>query len=191
MLSSMESSERPEPDDAGEALAAAEEASRRLTVGMRLPAGTYPLFAVAIAVQLGTAAYGIAAQTVAGLGVVLAGLAVFFAVASILLHRFRRLNGVSVDGLATQIVLASGGTASLVYLGALAGGIWAAFAGQWWLVALAALIGGIGCAIGVRLWWRRYRQNPATHATGATPRMLAVLAVVACLGFVALMVFGR
>lgn len=187
----MESTEGQNPDELRASLAAADEASRRLTTGMRLPAGTYPLFAVAIAVQLGTAAYGIAAQTVAGLGVVLGGLALFFAVAAILLYRFRRLNGVSVDGLATQIVLASGGTASLVYLGALAGGIWAAFAAQWWLVALAAVIGGAACAIGVHLWWRSYRHDPANHTRGASPRMLAVFAVIACLGFVALMVFGR
>jgi hypothetical protein len=187
----MESSASPQPDDPQAALAAADAASRRLTAGMRLPGGTYPLFAGAVAVQLGTAAYGIAAQTVAGLGVVLAGLALFFGVAAILLHRFRRLNGASVDGLATQIVFASGGISSLVYLGALAAGIWAAFAAQWWLVALAAVLGGIGCAIGIRIWWRGYRHDPAAHARGTTPRVLAALAVAACVGFVVLMVVGR
>ena len=191
MLSNMESTEGQNPDELRATLAAADEASRRLTSGMRLPAGTYPLFAVAIAVQLGTAAYGIAAQTVAGLGVVLGGLAFFFAVAAILLYRFRRLNGVSVDGLATQIVLASGGISSVVYLGALAGGIWAAFAAQWWLVALAAVIGGVGCAIGIRIWWRGYLHDPASHSRGTSPRVLALLAVGAFVGFVALMVFGR
>lgn len=182
--------ERPDPDDARADLAVADEARRRLTAGLRLPTGFLVVFAGAVAVQLGTAAYGIAAQTVAGLAVVLAGLAVFLGVAALLLHRFSRLNGVRVDGLASQIVLAAGASASLVYLGALAAGIWAAFTSQWWLVALASVAGGVGCALGTRHWWRTYRHDPAAHERGASPRVLAALAVVACLGFAVLLVVG-
>jgi hypothetical protein len=178
------------PYDQRMALVHADEARQRLTRGLRLPAGLYPVLTGAVAVQIGSAAYGIAAQTVAGLAVVLAGLAVFLATTALLLHRFRQINGVRVDGLASQVVLAAGASPSLVYLGAFAGGVWAAFESQWWLVAVAAVAGGIGCALGARHWWHAYRLDPVTHARGASPRMLGALAVVACLGFVGLLVFG-
>ncbi len=179
-----------DPDDPRAALAVAVEARRRLTAGFRLPAGFCEVFGAAVAVQIGAAAYGIAAQTVAGLAVVLAGLAVLLGVAALMLHRFRRINGVRVDGLVSQIVLAAGGSASLVYLGGFAAAVWAAFESRWWLVAIAAVSGGIGCALGVRQWWRAYRNDPPAHAGGASPRMLAVLAVVACVGFATLLVLS-
>ena len=90
------------------AMAVADQARRRLTSGLRLPAGLYLVLATAVAVQLGAAAYGIAAQTVAGLAVVLAGPAVFLGLAALMLHRFRRIHGVRVDGLTSQIVFAAG-----------------------------------------------------------------------------------
>jgi hypothetical protein len=179
-----------DPDDPRMALAVADEARRRMTAGFRLPVGFCVVFGAAVAVQLGAAAYGIAAQTVAGLAVVLAGLVVFLGVAALLLHRFRRINGVRVDGLVSQIVLAAGGVASLVYVGALAAAVWAAFESRWWLVAIAAVSGGIGCALGVGRWWRAYRHEPAAHTGGVSPRMLAVLAVVTFLGCATLLVLS-
>jgi hypothetical protein len=89
-------------------------------------------------------------QTVTGLVVVLVGLAVFLGIAALLLLRFRRINGVRVDGLVSQIVLAAGASDSLIYLGAFAAGVLVAFASLWWLVAAAAVAGGIGCAFGAR-----------------------------------------
>jgi len=180
-----------DPDEARASLAAADDARRRLTGGLRLPAGLYPSLAVAVAVQLGTAAYGIAAQSLVGLGIAFAGLAVLFGTAAVLLHRFHRINGVTVDGLTSQLALAPGGPAMLAYLGALAAGIWAAFASVWWIVVVAAIAGGIACAFGTRQWWRGYLTDPSTHARGASPRLLAVLAATAGVGFVALAVFGR
>lgn len=171
-------------------MAVAEDARRRLTVGLRLPVGVYPIFATAVTVQIGAAAYGIAVQTVAGLAIVLAGLTVFLGVAALTLFGFRRINGVRVDGLASHIVLAAGASASVVYLGAFAAGVWAAFESLWWLVALAAASGGIGCALGVRRWWHSYRLDPATHAGGASPRLLGALAVLACVGFATLLVLS-
>lgn len=179
-----------DPDGPRTALASADQARHRLTTGLRLPAGLYPALAAAVAVQLGSAAYGIAAQTVAGLAVVLAGLVVFLGVGTLLLHQFRRINGVRVDGLTSQIVLAAGWSASLLYLGALAAGTWAAFASQWWVVAAAAVAGGGGCALGTRTWWHAYRHDPAAHARGASPRVLGAFAVFACLGFAALVLVG-
>lgn len=63
--------------DVVEALAGADQAQGRLASGLRLPACLYPVLAGAVAVQLATTAYGIAAQTVTGLVVVLVGLVTF------------------------------------------------------------------------------------------------------------------
>jgi len=67
---------------------------------------------------------------------------------------------------------------------------WAAFESHWWLVAAAAVAGGVGYAFGALRWWHAYRQDPAVHAGGASPRVLAVLAVTACLGLVVLLISG-
>ena len=188
----METTPLPQdPDDPRAALAVAADASRRLTDHLALPTGPLVTLAVAVAVQVATAAVGIAAQTTAGLALVLAGFAVFLAVAGGVLHRFRRTNGVRVDGLVSQVLLGPGASASVVYLGAVAGAVWAAFGGRWWLVALAAVAAGAGSAVGVHAWWRTYRRDPAAHARGATPRVLVGLAVAACAGLAALMVVGR
>ena len=140
--------------------------------------------------QIGTAAVGIAQQTAAGIALLTAGLAVFLFVAALALHQFRRINGVRVDGLGSQIVLGTGTTSTLVYLGTLAAATWAAFESLWWLVAVAAVAGGAGYALGVRQWWHAYRHDPVAHASGASPRLLAALAVLACLGLAALLVVG-
>src|SRR3712207_83490 len=146
MLSIMESKSVEGPAERSLVLAVADEARRRLASGLRLPAGLIPTLAAAVAVQVGTAAYGIADQTAAGLAVALAGMALFLGVDALALHRFRRINGVRVDGLASQIVLGAGATATTAYLSALAAATWAAFASRWWLVALAAVeIGRASC----------------------------------------------
>ena len=188
MLSDVESnSGRADPDDPRSVLAVADQARRRLAAGLRLPAGLFPVLAAAVAVQIGTAAFGIAQQTAAGSAVVLAGLAVFLLVAALALHQFRRINGVRVHALGSQIVLGTGTTSTLAYLGAFAAATWAAFESLWWLVAVAAVAGGAGYALGVRQWWHAYRHDPVAHASGASPRLLAVLA---CLGLAALLVVG-
>ena len=176
------------PDDPRSVLAVADQARQRLAAGLRLPAGLHPTLAAAVAVQLGTAAYGISTHKATGLGVALAGVAVFLCVAVLTLYRFRRVNGVRVDGLAGQIILGTGATSTLVYVGAFAAATWAAFESHWWLVAVAAVTGGIGYAYGALRWWHAYRQDPAGRAGGPSPRMLSTLAVLACLGLVALLV---
>ena len=191
MLSDMESiSGRPDPDDPRSVLGVADQARQRLAAGLRLPAGLLPALAAAVAVQIGAAAFGIAQQTAAGFAVVLAGLAVFLLVAALALHQFRRINGVRVNGLGSQIVLGTGTTSTLAYLGAFAAATWAAFESLWWLVAVAAVAGGAGYALGVRQWWDAYLHDPVAHASGASPRLLAALAVLACLGLAALLVVG-
>jgi hypothetical protein len=191
ILSYMESSSvQQSPDDPRSVLADAHRARKRLAAGLRLPTGLHPVLAAAVAVQVGTAAYGIAAQTTAGLAVALAGVAVMMGVAALLLHQFRRINGVRVDGLSSQIVLGTGGTSTLVYLGGFGAATWAAFESAWWLVAAAAVVGGVGYAFGTLRWWHAYRHDPAAHAGGVSRQVLAALAVCAFLGLVALLVTG-
>jgi hypothetical protein len=159
--------------------------------GLRLPTGLHPALAAAVAIQLGTAAYGISTHTATGLAVALAGVAVFLGLAALMLYQFRRINGVRVDGLASQLVLGTGTVPTTVYVAAFGAATWAAFESRWWLVALAAVAGGAGYAFGTLRWWRAYRNDPVTHAGGTSLRMLAALAVVACLGLVALLVYSR
>jgi hypothetical protein len=179
-----------DPDEASAVLAAADDARQRLAAGLRLPTGLHPALAAAVALQIGTAAYGIAAQTVAGLAVALAGVAVFSGVAALALYAFRRVNGVRVDGLASQIVLGTGTISTLAYVCGFGGATWAAFGSSWWLVAVAAVAGGAGYAVGALRWWHAYQRDPAEHAGGVSPQALAVLAVLALLGLVALLVAG-
>jgi hypothetical protein len=178
------------PDDPRSELAEADEARQRLSAGLRLPPGLHPVLAAAVAVHVGCGAYGIAAHTTAGLAVALAGVAVLMGVAALLLYQFRRINGVRVDGLSSQIVLGTGGTSTLVYMGGFGAATWAAFESHWWLVAVAAVTAGVGYAFGTLRWWRAYQHDPAAHAGGVSPRVLAALAVLAFLGFVALLVAG-
>src|SRR3954451_10082533 len=112
------------PGDPRSELAVAEQARQRL------PTGMHSVLAAAVAVQVGAAAYGIAAQTTAGLAVALAGVAVLMGVAALLLYQFRRINGVRVDGLSSQIVLGTGGASTLVYMGGFGVATWAAFESQ-------------------------------------------------------------
>lgn len=171
-------------------LAGADLARDRLTSGLRLPVGLLPALGVAVAVQVATAAWGIAEQTALGVVVLLAGLALFALIAGVTLHSFRRINGARVDGLTGQILLGTGTLATGAYLGALAAATWAAFESQWWLVAIAAVAGGAEYASGVRQWWHAYADDPAAHARGASPRVLVALAVLACLGLVTLLVLA-
>jgi hypothetical protein len=191
MLSDMESNSAwQNPGDARSALAAADQARQRLAAGLRLPAGLRPALAAAVALQLGTAAYGAAAHTAAGLAVAMAGAAVFLGVAALALRRFRRVNGVRVDGLASQLFLGAGAASTLVYAAGFGAAMWAALESRWWLVGAAAAAGGAGYAYAVGRWWRAYRRDPARLAGGASPRLLAVLAAVACLGLAALLAAG-
>ena len=184
----MESMPSLPQDDPSAALAAADQARDRLATGLRLPSGLFPALAVAIAVQVGAAAYGIAAQTTAGLAVLLAGLAVFLGVAALVLVQFRRINGVRLDGLASTILLGTGTVSTVVYMAAFAAATWAAFGSLWWLMVTSAVVGGAAYSASAYLWWRSYRTNPVERAGGASPRTLALLALAAGVGFAVLMV---
>jgi hypothetical protein len=179
-----------DPDDPRSVLAAADQARQRLAGGLRVPRGQHPALAAAVAVQVGTAGYGVANHAAVGLAAALAGVVVFLAVAAVTLYRFRRINGVRVDGLASQVVLGTGTAATAAYIGAFVIATWAAFESRWWLVAAAAAAGGVGYAWGALRWWHAYRRDPAGHAGGASPRLLAALAAVVFVGFVVLLAVG-
>jgi hypothetical protein len=185
----MESSATPrEPSRAQADLMAADLARDRLAARLRLPRGLHPVLAVAVALQIGAGAVGIARQTSAGM--VVAGLAVLFAVTVWALLRFRQINGVRVDGFASQIVLGTGVTASTSYVAAFVTATWAAFESIWWLVLAAAVCGGVGYAWGARRWWSAFQADPEGHAGGASPRVLALLVAATCLGLAAVMIAG-
>lgn len=187
----MESNPAPQtPGDPRSELAVADQARQRLADSLQLPTGLFPALAAAVALQVVAAASGIAAQTTAGVALALAGVALLMGVAALLLHRFQRINGVRLDGLSSQIVLGTGGISTLVYLVGFGVATWATFESRWWLVAAAAVTAGVGYAFGTFRWWLAYQQDPATHAGGVSPRMLAALAVLACLGLVALLIAG-
>lgn len=148
------------------------------------------MLAVAVAIQIGTAGVGIARQSIAGLGLVGAGLLTFAGLAAVILWRFRRLNGASIGGLTSRAVLGTSNLSSLVYGSALAAATWASFEAEWWLVGLAAVAGGVGYAAAARRWWAAYLRDAAAHARGDSPPVLVVLAVLACIGAALLLVVG-
>ncbi|HEV2796754.1 MAG TPA: hypothetical protein VGV65_03970 [Nocardioides sp.] len=186
----MESMPTPDPDSMRAELAAADVARQRLSGRLRLPAGILPVLGVGIAVQIGTAAVGIARQTTAGMALVGVGLVVLLAVVAWTLLRFRQVNGVRVDGFASQVVLWTGGTATGAYVAGFVGATWAAFESVWWLVAVASVVGGVGYALAVRQWWEAFRADPASRSAGASPKVLALLAAGAVVGLAVLVATG-
>ena len=77
-------------------------------------------------------------------------------------------------------------------IGALAGmaGDWRDAVQRWRETASVPSEGGEGYAFGVVRWWNAYRSDPAAHAGGISPRMLAALAAVVGLGLVALLLLS-
>jgi hypothetical protein len=159
---------------------------QRLAGTFTLPREFAPVLGGGMAVHLATAAVGIERQTVAGLGLVAAGLVFFGLSAAWVLTRFRAVNGATVGGLTSRAVLGTSHTSSAVHVTSFAATTWAAFAEQWWLVALCALAGGaayVACAL---VWWRSYQRDPAAHARGESRLVLGLLALAAVLAAVVL-----
>jgi hypothetical protein len=178
----------PTPDEAAAMLHEAESSRDRLSGDLVLPRGFHVALGVAIAVQILTAAIGIAEQSAAGAGLAVVGAVVFLAIAADQLLRFRRLNGAWLGGLASRVVLGSGALASTVYGLAFAVAVWSAFEEAWWLTVLAAAVGGVGYgASGIR-WMRAYRDDPVRYGRGESALMLVLLAVPLVVGAVLLLV---
>lgn len=89
--------------------------------------------------------------------ILLAGLALFAAVAGVQLSRFRTANGVWLGGLASRVVLGTATTSSIAYVAALAAAVWAA-----------------------------YRARPSAHARGESAAVLAAAVLIALVGLVVL-----
>ena len=194
-----EATSTPTPDEAAAALADAEQSGQRLAERLVLPRWFHASIGAAVAVQIGTsaaAAAGLSSREPASAGpaigaawswaLLLAGLAVFGAVAATQLVRLRRLNGVWVGGLASRVVLGTASTASTAYVLALAAATWSAFAEAWWLVPACAVAGGVGYAVSGVRWMRVYRGDPVRHSRAESAWLLAALAVLAVGGLVLL-----
>jgi hypothetical protein len=176
------------PSDPAGDLAAADVARERLTAGLRLPSWFHTSLGAAVAVHIGALAYGVEGQSGARALVAVAGCLPFLAVAWVQVTRFRRINGVRVDGLVSRVVLGTSTWSSLADAAGVAGAIWAAMEGHAWLAAAAALAGGAGYAASARLWWRRYQQDPAGHARAESRATLVAFTLLAVAGLVLLLV---
>ncbi len=183
MLSNMESSDLG-AHEASAALADADEGRRRLIEQITLPTMFCTSLGVAIAVQIATSALGVArGGTWLTVGLP-AGLALLAVVSIVSLVRFRQINGVWVNGLASQVVGGTANAASIPYALTFAIATWAALATQWWLVLVSAAIGGIAYALAGQYWWRRYRVDPVAHGRGESLVWLGVLIVAAVAGLI-------
>lgn len=178
----------PGPDEAAAQLADADESVAEWAGRLRLPPLFHTAIGAAIALQIATAAYGIAVDTPRARVALGAGLLVFAATAAVQLLRFRARNGVWVSGLASRVVLGTGNASTTAYLLAFGAAVWAAFEGRWWLVGLAAIVGGAAYTLGGRRWWRQYQGDPSTHSRSASLAFTAGAVVVALAGLVLLLV---
>ena len=174
------------PSDPAGDLAAADVARQRLAASLRLPSWFHISLGVAVAIQIGAAAYGIAAQTGWGVAVAVAGCLPFVVVARVQVVRFRRLNGVRVDGFVSRAVLGTSGWSVLAELVGLGGAVWAAMENLPWLAAALAVAGGAAYAAGAHLWWRAYQRDPAGHAKAESLATLVGYGLVAVVAFVLL-----
>ncbi len=181
-------SERPRPTaaEASAALRDAETSKATLAGHVATPSWLFASIGLAIAAQIATTASGLGEEAP---WLMVAGLAVFAAVAGVQLARFRRANGVWLGGFASRVVLGTATAASVSYGIALAAAIWAAYADRWWLVGLWSAVGGATYALSGRRWMDRYRGDPARHARGESLAWL-VLMTVAAVGGLAVLVLG-
>lgn len=180
----MESMSTPTPDEAAALLADADDSAVHWARGLTLPRFFHTSIGVAIAAQTASAAYGIAVDTPRARWALVGGLALFAAVAAVQLLRFRRHNGVWVQGLVDRVVLGGGQLSSTAYLFAFAMAVWAGFGGRWWLVGLLAVAGGGLYAWAGSRWWQAFQERPVTYATGLTRGWTILAVAVAAVGTV-------
>jgi hypothetical protein len=166
------------------ALADAEAARSRLTDRVVVPVWFWAVLGAAIALQIATAAFGLADDRPA---LLVYGLAGFALVASAQLALLRRRSGVWLGGFASRVVLGTGHSASLVYAFALAAAVWAAFEGPAWLAVAVSVAGGAGYVIAGQRWLRDYRVEPDEHALGEPVLWLVGLGAMAVAGLVLLL----
>lgn len=179
----------PSSDDAASALLAAETSRTRLVQDVVLPSAYGLSMAAAVAVQIATTAVGLSSDDGRrAAGLVAAGVVVFGLVAAVQVIRFRRRNAVMLGGFVHRAVLGTARAASWGYAAALAAAVAAALHGWWWLVAASAVAGGVTYSLSSRRWLRAYRDDPAGHATGGSPAVLAAVTVLAVVGATVLVI---
>jgi hypothetical protein len=125
------------------------------------------------------------------LGLISVGLVMFVAVALVDVVGFRRLNGATVDGLVSRVVLGTGWLSSAMYAAGLGLAVWAGFGELTWLLLAIAVATGAGYAAAGSRWWSAYRADPGRHAQAESWRQLAVVLLVALACVVVLVVAGR
>jgi hypothetical protein len=181
----------PTPEDAAAALAEAEGSRAQLAGGLGLPPFFYSSIGVTVAVQIATAAVEVAFDTGWTRLLAIGGAALFALAASVQLSRFRRLNGVRIEGLTSRVVLGTGPVTAISYALALGAAFWAALTGLWWLVVVCACTGGLAYTLNGRRWLRLYRGDPATHARAESAGWLAVIAALALAALTLMVLVGR
>lgn len=182
----MESNGPPSPDEASAALADADAARIALAERVAVPPVFLMALGAAVAVQIATTTAGITGATGRPGLLIASGLVLFVVVALGLLAHLRRSSGLWLAGLVNQVV---GGTASAAvtsYTVAFWAALWAAFVGNWWLVAVCAAAGGTAYALSGLAWLRRYRADPAAHASGVPAAWLLAIAAAVAAGLLLL-----
>ena len=188
MFSSMESSgdDRQTPGEAAAALADAEAGLTTLANRVEMPRFFFSILGIAVAVQLGGSAVGLAGGGGHPVLIVIVVNLLFLAVCGLELMRFRKLNGVWLGGLASRVVGGTATAASVSYGIAFGAALWAAFAEVWWLVPVCAAAGGVGYALSGSAWLRRYYNEPAANGRGESAVWLTVAVVLSLAGLVLL-----
>ncbi|TJZ77064.1 hypothetical protein FCG67_14550 [Rhodococcus oryzae] len=178
------------PSEAADALEAAEASRSGLARGVVIPPWTHVWLGAAVAVQIATAAVGLTWGQGSAPWWIAAGVVVYGAVAWWQLRRFRRANGVRLEGFASRVVFGAAAMATVGYLAGLVAAYAAMTHGWWWLAAPAAAAGGVAYAVSGRHWVASYRREPARLATAESVVWLVVLGVLA-LGGLVLLVIGH
>src|SRR5690242_17288272 len=95
------------------ALRDAERARDALAADIRIPAGQDLAIGAAVALQIITSVVGLTVDDAWARTVLVLGNAIFGLVALLQVVRFRRLNGVQIQGFVSRVILGSAMTASL------------------------------------------------------------------------------
>jgi hypothetical protein len=189
--------ENMEPAAAAAALVASDRARSAIARSVRVPRGHDVVIGTAVAVQIATAVIGIAsaddvgASQAAVLAWVTAGVVVFLVAALVEVVRFRRINGVRLDGFTGRVVLGTDLWASLSYGAAAVVAYLAADRGLWWLALLVSSAGGAAYALCGRRWMRRYREVPERGLRTESALLLGLYVAVALVALVLLAANAR
>ncbi|MEO6509594.1 MAG: hypothetical protein ABIO16_01300 [Nocardioides sp.] len=175
-------------DDDLSALREAEQARDDLAADLVVPPGYDVTIGAAVAFQIATTAVGLTVDHAWARTLLAVGVAVFGVVAGLQIIRFRRLNGVSVRGFVSRVILGSAITATVGEILAIVTAYLAALRDLWWLVVLIALAGGLVYVLSGRRWLRAYREQPDRLGPGESVLWLALVVAVAVAGLTLLVI---